>query len=349
MQPDRLEDPVALWTSSAFVAAARTWVAAQLAPIGIRLTGKWDQPHARVWSSTIRFDTADGPVWFKVNGSGTAYEARLVALLDELRPGLAPAVLAYDDALAWSITRDAGPVLRSRAEPDALLEHWERLLPRYAEAQLALAADRSRIAAAGTPDRSPAQLPVEFRRLLGELAGQPVELGGLTSEDASALERVLPAFESRCAELAASPVPDSVQHDDLHSNNVCWPAQTADVSSARIIDWGDASIGHPFGSMLVTLNSIAFYTGEPQDDGTLHDPRVLRVRDAYLEPFRGFGSLAELQRWVALARSTGCVNRALAWERAQQHASQDVIAEYEFPVRGWLLELLEPWAEMQGA
>jgi hypothetical protein len=41
------------------------------------------------------------------------------------------------------------------------------------------------------------------------------------------------------------------------------------------------------------------------------------------------------------------VTRALAWERAQEHASQTVIAEYEFPVRGWLLELLQPWAEMQ--
>ena len=122
MRPDGVDDPVALWTSSAFVEAARTWVAAQLAPIGIGLTGEWEQPHARVWSSTIRFDTTDGRVWFKVNGIGTAYEAKLVALLDELRPGLAPAVLAYDHALAWSITQDAGPVLRSRAEPEALLQ-----------------------------------------------------------------------------------------------------------------------------------------------------------------------------------------------------------------------------------
>jgi hypothetical protein len=347
MRPDGVDDPVALWTSSAFVEAARTWVAAQLAPIGIGLTGEWEQPHARVWSSTIRFDTTDGRVWFKVNGIGTAYEAKLVALLDELRPGLAPAVLASDHALAWSITQDAGPVLRSRAEPEALLEHWERLLPRYAEAQLALAADRSRMAATDTPDRSPAQLPLEFRRLLGELAGQPAEVGGLTFEDASALERVLPAFESWCAELSASPVPDSVQHDDLHSNNVCWPGEMADLSSVRIIDWGDASIGHPLSSMLVTLNSIAFYTGEPLGDGELHDPRVLRIRDAYLEAFKGFGGLTELRRWVALARSTGCVTRALAWERAEEHASQAVIAEYEFPVRGWLLELLRPWAEMR--
>ena len=86
-------DPVALWTSTAFIEEARVWVEAQLARRGSRLTV--------------------GRVWFKVNGSGTAYEAELVALLGELRPGLAPDVIAYDRARAWSLTRDGGPMLRS--------------------------------------------------------------------------------------------------------------------------------------------------------------------------------------------------------------------------------------------
>jgi hypothetical protein len=166
-----------------------------------------------------------------VNGSGTAYEARLVTLLGELYPGLAPEVLAHDEARAWSLTPDAGPVLRSVADPDALWEHWEGLLPRYAETQLALAAQRSRIFATGTPDRRPAQLRVEFRRLLGELAARPIEEGGLTAEQVCALERLLPDYEHWCDELASSPIQDSLQHDDLHSNNVCWPGDANDLSS----------------------------------------------------------------------------------------------------------------------
>jgi Phosphotransferase enzyme family len=337
-------DPVALWTSSAFIEDTRAWVAEQLAPRGIRLTGEWEQPHARVWSSTIRFETTEGRVWFKVNGNGTAYEAALVALLGELHPGLAPEVLTHDETRACSLTRDAGPVLRSVADPDALWAHWERLLPRYAEAQLALATQSSRLLNAGTPDRSPAQLPAEFGRLLSELAARPIEDGGLTAEQVGALARV-PGYENWCAELAASPIPDSLQHDDLHSNNVCWPGRPDDLDSVRIIDWGDASIGHPFGTMLATLNSIAFHAGLLSDDrGLVDDLQVLRVCDAYLEPFSGFGRREELLRWVTLARSTGCVSRALAWERAAQDAPRSVIAEHEFPVRGWLLELLEPWA-----
>lgn len=56
------------------------------------------------------------------------------------------------------------------------------------------------------------------------------------------------------------------------------------ATKSRIIDWGDASIGHPFGTMLSTLPSVAHDSGCEVDD-----PRVQRVRDAYLEPFTTYG------------------------------------------------------------
>ena len=340
-------DQVAFWTSGAFLEEVRAWVAVQLASCGIRLTGDWEQPHIRAWSSTIRFETTEGRVWFKVNGSGTAYEVSLLALLSELCPGLAPEVLAHDSTRAWSLTRDAGPVLRSIVGPETVLEYWKELLPRYAQTQLDIAAQRSRFVATGTPDRSPKQLTVEYRRLVSDLAAKPTREGGLTREEVVALERLLPRYDEWCAELMASTIPDTLQHDDLHSNNVCWSDALDDLSAVRIIDWGDACIGHPFGTMLATLNSIAFHAGLLNDDrGGITDPCVLRVRDACLEPFTGLGSRQELLRWVTLARSIGCLTRALSWERAVQDAPASVAAKYEFPARGWILELLQPWAQL---
>jgi len=214
-------DLLTLWTSSAFVAEARGWVAAQLAPRGIRITGEWELPHTRAWSSTIKFETTAGRVWFKVNGSGTAYEAALIAVLDELHPGLAPDVLGHDNARGWSLTRDAGPVLRSIAGPEALWQHWERLLPRYGQAQLDLTADRTRLASTGIPDRSPEQLPLEYRRLLGDLAAKPTDQGGLSRQQASALERLLPRYDDWCAELAAR------RSRTLCSTTTCTPTTSA--------------------------------------------------------------------------------------------------------------------------
>ena len=64
---------LALWTTTAFHDEARVWVAERLAGHGIRLTGEWEQPHARPWSSALRFETDGGRLWFKVNGPGTTY------------------------------------------------------------------------------------------------------------------------------------------------------------------------------------------------------------------------------------------------------------------------------------
>jgi hypothetical protein len=199
------QDPVGLWTSRAFIQQAQAWVAAQLAPSGGRLTGEWDQPHARAWSSAIRFETTEGRVWFKVNAGGTAYEAALIALLGELHPGLGPDVIAHDEARAWSLTRDAGPVLRAIAEPDGLWRRWERLLPWYAEVQLVLAEHRSRLLAAAVPGLGPNQLPVQFRRLLTELAGRAMDDGGLAPEQARALSSPPRQFRTACNTMICTP------------------------------------------------------------------------------------------------------------------------------------------------
>lgn len=327
--------PVSLWSSPAFVDEARAWVAARCEALGITVTGEWEQPHVRPWSSAIRFESDDGRLWFKVNGPATAFEARLTCVLGRLRPDLVPEVLAIDDRRAWSLTRDGGPVLRSVLEPEALWDVWPALLQRYAEAQLELARHRAQVLATGVEVLTPATLPDRARELLDDLSRTPVAEGGLTDEEAKRLAHRLVDYEAWCAELAGSPVPDSVQHDDLHSSNVCWNGSAA---GARIIDWGDASWGHPFGTMLCTLNSIAFHA-----DTEVDDPRVRRMRDAYLESFGDRAGRHELVRYVELARRTGCVTRALAYRSALVGAPVSVHVEYDWPVRGWLLDLLEDW------
>ena len=224
-----------VWSSEPFLAEVTGWVRREAGDAGLQLTGEWEQPHVAPWSSTVRFGTQDGGIWFKVNGAGTV-------------AALAP------------------------------------------------------------------------------------EAGGLTEDQQARLVSVLPELESWCAELAASGIPTTVNHDDLHSSNVC-----VGPSGARIIDWGDTGLSHPFTTMLATLNSIAWHSGLARDDA-----RVLRMRDAYLEPFSGFADRADLHRWVALARRVGCVGKAVSYAQAFVGAPPAAEAEEDWPVRGWLLELLDP-------
>ena len=88
--------------------------------------------------------------------------------------------------------------------------------------------------------------------------------------------------------------------------------------------------------MLATLNSIAHHA-----QVELRDPRVRRVRDAYLEAFTGYGDHDTLVRLVELARRTGPVSRALSYRAALAGEPVATHAELDFPVRGWFLEILQ--------
>ena len=195
--------------------------------------------------------------------------------------------------------RDAGPVMRSLAEPDGLWDRWHTVITEYARAQRTLAGHVDALRASGVRETSPATLPRLARDLLDELSARPVEDGGLDEQQAGRLAALLPAYGEWCAELAASGIPVSINHDDLHSGNICWNGD-----GPRIIDWGDAVLGHPFGTLLVTLNSLAWSAGIEIDD-----PRVVAVRDAYLDEFADVGSHEDRVRWTQLARRTGCVSR----------------------------------------
>lgn len=326
--------PVALWTSPAFVEEARAWTAEQLGEES--LTGEWEQPHARPWSSAIRFTTSRGRAWFKVNGPGTTYEGRLTRLLGDLVPELVPQVLALDDARGWTLLRDAGPTLRATWPPEELWGRWEDLLARYAEAQRVLAGHGQEVLATGVPDQRPSLLPGHLVATVDRLSGLPVGDGGLSAAETRRLEAVVEECTAWCAELDASGVAPSVNHDDLHSSNVCLPPG-ATVAAARVIDWGDTVWSHPFATLLATLNSIAFHAGTE-----VTDPRVRRVRDAYLAVHADHGSAPERERWVRLARRAGCVTKAMSYVRAFEGEPASAEAAEGWPVRAWLLETLDP-------
>ncbi len=310
---------------------ARDWVSSQVSALGGELTDAGTAHGDRAWSHTTVFGTTLGRVWFKANAPGTAHEPRLHRLLARLVPDLLPALLAVDEPRAWSLLADAGPTLRTLATPDAQPATWEQLLPRYAEAQLAVAAHRGDLLAPACP--SAPRPPCRGRPRRWSPSSPPSRRTAAASgpDRRAALEARLPAYGRWCADLAASGLPDTIQHDDLHSANVC-----VDGDGVRIIDWGDASLGHPFGTMLATLDSLAHHAGLGP-----RAPLVLRLRDAYLEPFTAYAARRDLVRLVDRARQAGRVTRALAWRAALVAEPPEAHAAWDFPVRGWLEEILQ--------
>lgn len=108
-----------------------------------------------------------------------------------------------------------------------------------------------------------------------------------------------------CSELAAVGIPGTIQHDDFHDGQVF-----IREDRYRFLDWGDSCVSHPFHTMVVTLRVLAWQQGLPPGG-----PELLRLRDAYLEPFEELASPSELRAAFGLAHRTGTIARALAWHR----------------------------------
>ena len=249
------------WSSEQWQLRARSWVDAQLSRAGRRVTGLVE-PRVRPWSLVWRVPTDDGPVWFKANNPGTVHEAVLIAALAELTPDRVLTPIAVDPARGWSLLPDGGESLRDVLARDPDLAHWERALPGYAALQLASASRADELVALGVPDQRPEVLAGLFVELLDDHEALLIGAeGGLGAEMHERLRAEVPSYAQRCRRLADLGIPATVQHDDLHDGNVF-----AGDAGYRYFDWGDASVAHPFGTLLVTLRSIGHARKLAADD-----------------------------------------------------------------------------------
>ena len=271
-----------------------------------------DEPRLRAWSITMRLRTSRGPVWFKANPPRSRFEAALTRALSEWAPGQVLTPLAIDAARGWSLLPDGGPVVGATLD----LDGWAELLRQYAMLQRASAAHVPEMLAIGVPDLRADRLLAEFDELV---AAARIDLPG------SARPKVI----DWCAQLAASPVPATLDHSDLHEGQIF----TGSDGRFVFFDWGDASIGHPFSSLLVALRVVVARFGADCD--------LDRLREAYLEQWTAEHSPAELRASVDVALRLGAIARAQSWWRLFPEADQARIGNTPF-VGKWLLRLFEP-------
>ena len=323
------------WRDPAWRVEALGWIEGELERLGVRRIGEVEQPHAQWWSTALRIPTTLGALWFKAARPEGAFEARLTPLLAAQWPDRTVELLATDPERGWMLARDAGTKLRDLHD-GRIVEHWERLLPRYAEMQVGMADRAGELLGLGVPGLRLAQLARELKELLEEpallLQG---ENGGVDGERRRHLKEGLLAFAEHCHVLAESAIPETLQHDDLNDGNAFLRG-----ADHVVFDWGDACIAHPFHSMVVALRSLAYRNGWRPGGA-----EVARLLDAYLEPWSDHGSRAELLAAADLARRTGTIQRTLAWRRVVKAMPPDERAEdVEAVPYGLRLYLLDgPW------
>lgn len=285
-------------------ATAEEWIRAHVQPVGAIETER-----ERPWATVLRVPLAGRVAWFKACAPVQAFEPRLTAELSMRWPDRVTELLAHDEERAWLLVADAGRPIQVLGNPP---EAWLVVLPLYAELQRDEAAYVQDHLAHGVPDLRVATLPARYEDLL--LHDLPLE-----PDEIVRLRRFAPRFAELCDVLCAREVPETVQHDDLHAANVY-----AHGDRLRLLDWGDASISHPFASLVVTFRFLEEINGLAPAD-----PWFARLRDAYLEPW-GSG----LAGAFALAVRVGSFAHAIAWARQRDALPDQARTEFDlrFPI-----------------
>ncbi len=308
-----------MWSTAAWVDLATQWLDERLADAGIKRTGAVEQPRVRPWSTQLTAPTTAGTVWLKAVNPPNAFEAGLYDVLHDLIPHRVLPPIATDAERGWMLLPDGGRTLADRELPDdELVEVLTEVMPRHGLLQRDLAPHVDRMLAANVTDMRPTVMPQRFEEALAVVGDIPA-VAAKSGE-----------FAEWWARLAVSPVPPSLDHNDLHAGNVLL-ADLADPDAVRFYDWGDAVVAHPFAAMFVPLKILSDRLGK-QTKG------VLRVRDAYLEVFADLGSHAELVAQLDLACRVGKVARTLVWARAVAGGlGRRSTRDAHEPARGFLL------------
>jgi hypothetical protein len=186
----------------------------------------------------LRVPLANGVAWFKACGPVQAFEARRSAALFARWPDRVAQVLGHDQQRAWRLVADAGTPIGVVGNPPPA---WLVALPLDAQLQRGEASH-------ATSTWPTASRTCRWRRCRHATRSS----GGATCRWSPAgwvgCAGSRRALSGCAANWPPTTSPETVRHDDLHMANL-----DAKGERRRLLDWGDASVAHPFGSLVVTF------------------------------------------------------------------------------------------------
>lgn len=319
------------WNQPEWREKALAWVRSELEARSLPISSEAEQFHRTAWSTVMRVPTRAEDLYFKAVASDRQFETRLTALLSSRHPHMMPKVVAVHPHEAWIILKDMGRQYRGSLRATGDLSPLERALPVLAEIQMESAAHTAGYVSLGVPKRPLREIPGYLDIILADRPILTASEYALTAEQIEKLASLRPMVEHLAAELGANRIPLTLHHDDLHDANIFLKDGVICFS-----DWGDACIAHPFFSLLILLRSVS-----DSLKCEVTDPRILKLRDIYLEQWVQYESMDKLRRLFSLAWRLGMINRAYSWYTDLQTYEESCRTKYAYTVPGWLGDFLE--------
>ena len=264
------------------------WIQEKIEPMDLRLTGQFRQLTASPTFNLIRFETNGLALWFKTVGEPNLHEFRIVSTLATLFPSFLPRIVAsLPERNAWLTAEAEG----TSPGADSNFSTWKTLSARLAELQIASLREVPRLISAGCRDiRVPSLLNStdEFFTIMDKLMKQQVNTppSVLTFKELLDLKKRIKEILSS---LAASGIPDTLNHLDLNPGNTLVSGE-----HCTFIDWAEAAIGHPF----LTFQYLLEHLTRLRPD---YAGRREELVSAYSSPWEGLAPLSTVSHSLALA------------------------------------------------
>jgi hypothetical protein len=329
-------DLPARWESEEWLAAFEAWLLPALEAGGVRATAPLVRDRVRFWSVVARVETDAGRVWVKENAPSQAFEAALVEAVDALVPDAVATPLAVDRDRGWLATADLGlPMWHGEQTPP--LDDWVAVLQAWAAVQHRVAEHADAMLATGVPvfPERPAEVVSWVEHLVDTSRALPdADPRRLDDAETAAVVDGLPRLRDAAQRLAASGIPPSLQHNDLHLGN----AFRRHGGAIAFIDLGDALWTHPLTAARIPVWIVRNRLGLAPEG-----PELRRAVDAYLEPWTDRWDRATLRDLLADAERISCLHRAESWRRLQGDVP---VARVDEPflrsVPEWLVDAAAP-------
>jgi hypothetical protein len=313
------------WEEPGWFRAISGWVVSELIAAGLPPEGGPILVRTRPWAAVARVRTSAGDVWFKESAPSLAFEPALTVHIASRQPDFSPEIVATKGPRM--LTLDAGDQLRALYRRRSPAPSWDDILPRYAELQIKLAADVPKLLGLQVPDKRPTIVSTRYPDLVERFGGH----------DAQAAARLL-SLSARLDSLARAlgePLPMTVIHEEVHEASIF-----VRDGAARLLDWGEAAVSHPFAGIVNTFRDVAFRRR------LRHDGRALkRLRATYLEPWTRFAPARQLEEIFDAGYLLGMLCRVLSWETITEEQAPEVRQEYVHNAEVWLAMFRESFEE----
>jgi hypothetical protein len=257
------------------------WTGEHVAPLGLRLTGTFQQFSASPTFALMRLET-DGPaLWFKAAGEPNRHELSITKTLTRLFPRHVPTVIGIHESWnAWLAIEAPGSPL------DDIEQSWENVALQLAELQILSVAKTAELIQCDCKDLRTPRLKERVNpfcaRMVGLMAAQKkLSPAPLTEPQLAFLGLQLDKALDLLSDVG---LPDTLGHLDFNPGNI-----RVSPNQCVFLDWAEGCVSNP----LITFEYLREHLGRSQ----IKDPKAeQQISASYLQPWYSFCSPGELAR-----------------------------------------------------